>query len=86
MLSSTSDSKEENCQENFSMTTPSHAKEQKSEHCFSSLVKAFTSTVTSGNWLLDSGCSRHMSGERVHFKCLRPLKVDVSVKFGDGKW
>ena len=37
-----------------------------------------------GAWLVDSGASVHMCGQRDMFVTLAPLKVPVSVTFGDG--
>lgn len=55
------------------------------EHSFASLNAADKSPITKGNWLLDSGCSRHMSGDRSLFNKLNSLERPVFVKFGDGK-
>ncbi len=55
------------------------------EHSFASLHAADKSPIHRGNWLLDSGCSRHMSGDRSLFDKLSTLERPVFVKFGDGK-
>jgi len=36
-------------------------------------------------WLIDSGCSRHMTGDKNLFHQLRDLEDEIFVKFGDGK-
>ena len=34
-------------------------------------------------WLIDSGCSRHMTGDRGWFSSLTPVKTREYVTFGD---
>jgi hypothetical protein len=56
-----------------------------SEHCFSSLILAKDSPNSRGHWLLDSGCSRHMTGDYTLFRKIKSLDISTFVKFGDGK-
>lgn len=37
-----------------------------------------------GTWLIDSGCSNHISGERKLFQCIEATPKH-SIKLGDGK-
>jgi hypothetical protein len=36
-----------------------------------------------GFWLIDSGCSRHMIGDRLWFSSLTPLMTKEYITFGD---
>ena len=48
-------------------------------------INNFTNTLENKElWYVDSGCSRHMTGERSNFLSLTALNVG-SVAFGNGK-
>ena len=59
--------------------------EIQTEISFSALAAASKSPKSQGNWLLDSCCSRHMTGNQGLFLHLSSVAGDIFVKFGDGK-
>src|SRR4029079_19043350 len=59
--------------------------EIQTEISFSALAAASKSPKSQGNWLLDSCCSRHMTGNQGLFLQLSSVAGDIFVKFGDGK-
>jgi hypothetical protein len=57
--------------------------EIQTEISFSALAAASKSPKSQGNWLLDSCCSRHMTGNQGLFLHLSSVAGDIFVKFGD---
>ena len=49
------------------------------EIIFSALAEASKSSKTRGSWLLDSCCSKHMSGDESLFATLSPLDTSIFV-------
>jgi hypothetical protein len=56
--------------------------EIQAEISLSALAEASKSSKSKGSWLLDSCCSKHMSGDGSLFASLSPVPVETFVKFG----